>query len=259
MQNSGQLRLRRQRRQPLTVTDPRRPTTTASGTKWSPPRAPTACASTSTAAGGRHQRRHDRRELHGLLARRRRHLLERRPSNYFAGSIDEVAVYPGAQPAHGARALLAGRRRARQRAPTAAFITTATVLLGRLRRSHLDRPRRHDRRYAWNFGDSTTGERRDADHTLRRGRHLPVTLTVTDDSRAPTTATTGSVTVVANRRRRAAFTAICTGSGVPFDATASSATRDGTIASYAWDFGDGATGTGVTATHTYAGAGHATR
>ena len=30
---------------------------------------------------------------------------------------------------------------------------------------------------------------------------------------------------------------------------------DGTVASYAWDFGDGSTGTGATPTHTYAAAG----
>jgi hypothetical protein len=40
-----------------------------------------------------------------------------------------------------------------------------------------------------------------------------------------------------------------------FDASASSDT-DGTITSYAWSFGDGTTGSGVTASHTYAVGGH---
>jgi PKD repeat protein len=44
------------------------------------------------------------------------------------------------------------------------------------------------------------------------------------------------------------------GTAVSFDGTGSS-DPDGTVASYAWDFGDGATGTGATPSHTYATAG----
>ena len=51
----------------------------------------------------------------------------------------------------------------------------------------------------------------------------------------------------------AAFTSTVTGTSVGLDASTSK--DDGTITSYAWDFGDGATGTGTTATHDYAGAG----
>jgi len=49
----------------------------------------------------------------------------------------------------------------------------------------------------------------------------------------------------------AAFTAGCTDLTCSFNGTGSS-DPDGTIASYAWDFGDGTTGTGPTPTHTYA-------
>ena len=52
----------------------------------------------------------------------------------------------------------------------------------------------------------------------------------------------------------ASFTSSCTDLTCSFDASAS-ADPDGTIASYAWDFGDGTTGTGVTTNHTYATAG----
>jgi hypothetical protein len=52
----------------------------------------------------------------------------------------------------------------------------------------------------------------------------------------------------------AAFTSTSSQLGVTFDASTST-DSEGTIAGYAWDFGDGATGTGVTATHTYAAAG----
>ena len=51
----------------------------------------------------------------------------------------------------------------------------------------------------------------------------------------------------------AAFSSPCTDLSCTFDGSAS--TDDGSIASYAWDFGDGATASGVTAPHSYAVAG----
>jgi hypothetical protein len=52
----------------------------------------------------------------------------------------------------------------------------------------------------------------------------------------------------------AVATATCTGLTCAFDGTGSS-DPDGTVASYAWNFGDGATGTGATASHGYSKAG----
>ncbi len=53
----------------------------------------------------------------------------------------------------------------------------------------------------------------------------------------------------------AAFSVTCPAATCTFDASASSDTPPGTVASYAWNFGDGTTGTGVTTTHTYATSG----
>ena len=53
----------------------------------------------------------------------------------------------------------------------------------------------------------------------------------------------------------AAFTSTATGLKAAFDASAST-DPDGTIASYAWDFGDGATGTGRDAHAHLRGGGH---
>jgi serine protease len=58
-----------------------------------------------------------------------------------------------------------------------------------------------------------------------------------------------------NQNPTAAFTATASGTlGVAVNASTSS-DPDGDLLSYAWDFGDGATATGVTASHTYATAG----
>jgi PKD repeat protein len=53
----------------------------------------------------------------------------------------------------------------------------------------------------------------------------------------------------------ASFTVSCPQATCTVDASASSDTAPGTIASYAWNFGDGATGTGVTTNHTYTSSG----
>jgi PKD repeat protein len=67
----------------------------------------------------------------------------------------------------------------------------------------------------------------------------------------------GTGTVTPNKPPTAAFGSSCTWLDCTFDASAS-ADVDGTVASYAWDFGDGQTGTGQTPSHTYALAGNYT-
>lgn len=52
----------------------------------------------------------------------------------------------------------------------------------------------------------------------------------------------------------AAFTAACDGLSCAFDGSGST-DADGTLAGYAWDFGDGTSGSGVAPGHTYAGSG----
>jgi PKD repeat protein len=57
-----------------------------------------------------------------------------------------------------------------------------------------------------------------------------------------------------NTAPAAAFTSAVDGLAVSVDGS-SSADAEGPVAAYAWDFGDGSTGAGVTASHTYAAAG----
>ncbi|GAA3945138.1 hypothetical protein GCM10023085_29080 [Actinomadura viridis] len=67
----------------------------------------------------------------------------------------------------------------------------------------------------------------------------------------------GTGAVTPNQPPTAAFTSSCEWLQCTFDASGS-ADADGTVASYAWDFGDGQTGTGANPTHTYATAGERT-
>jgi len=78
------------------------------------------------------------------------------------------------------------------------------------------------------------------------------TITVTGTGASATHATTVALTVTAAPTAR--FTSSCTALTCSVDGS-SSADPDGSIASYAWEFGDGASGSGRTATHTYSRAG----
>ncbi|WP_162599849.1 PKD domain-containing protein [Nocardioides solisilvae] len=104
--------------------------------------------------------------------------------------------------------------------------------------------------YAWDFGDGATATGPRPSRTYASNGRRTVRLTVTDD-RGQTSTTTREVSVTrVNQAPTASFTASCQGTTCAFDASASD-DSDGPLASYAWDFGDGTTGTGVRATKTY--------
>jgi PKD repeat protein len=107
--------------------------------------------------------------------------------------------------------------------------------------------------YSWDFGDGTifAGDTSTATHTYPAGGTYTVQLEVLDDFGAFDT-DTQAVTVVAspNAPPTAGFTVICSGLSCNFDG-AGSTDSDGTITAYAWNFGDGSSGNGVTAPHAY--------
>lgn len=108
--------------------------------------------------------------------------------------------------------------------------------------------------YAWNFGDGTTGAGLTTTHEFRTVGTFQVILTATD-SRGSQATTVRSVTVSASTPPVASFVMSPTPAGVNndvfFNAEQSRATLPRRIVSYGWNFGDGRTATGVTASHRF--------
>ncbi|MFZ4719297.1 MAG: PKD domain-containing protein [Ilumatobacteraceae bacterium] len=107
--------------------------------------------------------------------------------------------------------------------------------------------------YAWNFGDGDTSTAANPTKSWATAGTYVVTLTVTDNDGATAT-TTVTVEVAANAGPTAVAGADVTDGPAPLDVNLSSAGStdpDGTISSYAWDFGDGGTSTSENPSHTF--------
>ncbi|MCZ2804097.1 PKD domain-containing protein [Modestobacter sp. VKM Ac-2983] len=177
---------------------------------------------------------------------------------YLTGQIDEVAIYPSALSADVVTShhTLGATGKAINVAPVASFTSSATFL-----EAAFDASASADRdgdvvSYEWELGDGATATGPTTTHTYSAAGTYPVTLTVTDDDGARSVET-GTVTVTAqpaNVGPSAVFSSSVAGLVASFDG-AGSADPDGAVASYAWDFGDGATGAGAAVEHTYAEAG----
>jgi PKD repeat protein len=113
-------------------------------------------------------------------------------------------------------------------------------------------------RWDWDFGDGSRGTGAQVSHTYARGGSYSVVLTVTDDRGLRATATQ-VVAVETPVNPSASFTISptnpTTSDTVFFNASASQAAPGRQIASYAWTFGDGGVGTGVTTSNRYRGPG----
>ncbi|HUW84930.1 MAG TPA: PKD domain-containing protein, partial [Phycisphaerae bacterium] len=116
--------------------------------------------------------------------------------------------------------------------------------------------------YVWQFGDGQSAGGPVVEHTYPNEGDYSATLTVIDDGGASNTAEV-IVSVEAadpgpNQLPTAAISADPTAGTAPLTVALSasgSTDPDGVINSYLWDFGDGVSGAGVEATHTYTDAG----
>ena len=174
----------------------------------------------------------------------------------FDGAIDEVAVYmtPIAATDVASHYTLGSNEQPQNTPPTADFVSSTSKLQANVDASSSTDGDGTITGYSWNWGDGTpAGSGVTASHTYAAAGDYSVTLTVTDDDGATATKT-ATVSVAANQSPTASFTATVSNLTVALDAGASS-DPDGTISAFAWNYGDGTTGTGATSSHTYATAG----
>jgi PKD repeat protein len=107
--------------------------------------------------------------------------------------------------------------------------------------------------YAWDLGDGSQSTQRNPSHTYNSEGTFTATLLVTDDDGATATASV-QVQVLAADQPPSATAAASPNKGKPplmVSFTGNGTDSDGAIASYRWDFGDGATSNERNPTHSY--------
>jgi PKD repeat protein len=179
-------------------------------------------------------------------------------ASVFTGRIDEVALYPTALSAQqvARHAASGGAAAAANMPPTARVTSTSTGLTAAFDAQGSVDSDGTVAAYAWDFGNGQRGTGATVSHTYATAGSYVVTLSVTDDRGATSTAKTLATVAPArvNKAPVASFTAASRDLDVTVDGSHST-DSDGTVDSYGWDFGDGTTGTGRAAAHAYAAAG----
>jgi PKD repeat protein len=108
--------------------------------------------------------------------------------------------------------------------------------------------------WLWNFGDGNSSTMQNPEHTYTAADTYTVSLTVTDDDGAENSVSQNvTVTEPPNVPPTASFTHITAYLTATF--TDTSTDSDGTITSWAWDFGDSSNSSAQNPAHSYAAAG----
>lgn len=174
-------------------------------------------------------------------------------SDYFAGTLDEVALYPtvltSAQVSQHWSLSGWGVQLPNQ-SPTAAFVSTPNRLAVAFDGTSSSDPDGAIVDYQWDFGDGTTGSGASTSHTYAAEGTYLVKLTVKDDRDGVAVTETGVSVTNPNTLPVAAFSATTSDLTAILDAS-SAQDADGLLVGYHWDFGDGDEGVGKTTNHTY--------
>ena len=108
--------------------------------------------------------------------------------------------------------------------------------------------------YSWDFGDGEKAAGKTASHKYAKGGIYQAILTVDDGSNTDCSKSSDKILVNVNSVPKAVIASKDTASvdqSINFDSSASN-DIDGDKLGYAWDFGDGTSGTGAMAKHSYA-------
>ncbi len=143
--------------------------------------------------------------------------------------------------------------------PTAGFTHTCDAVSCNFISTSVDAAPGSIATYAWTFGDDTGADVANPSHgyTVTVPTDFTVTLTVTDNDGATGVASQTISVVPAtpppppNTPPTAGFTHVCDATANCSFTSTSTDLAPGTIATHAWDFGDGAAGDGATPSHRY--------
>src|SRR6266576_3888557 len=141
---------------------------------------------------------------------------------------------------------------AANQSPTAAFTSSCSSLTCNFTNTSSD-PDGSITLNSWNFGDGQTSTVQNPSHSYGAAGTYTVTLTVTDNQGGTNSVSRNVTVTVPNQPPTANFTSSCSALSCNFTSTSSDA--DGSIASYAWTFGDGGTSTAQNPSHSYAAGG----